>query len=45
VLRGDIKFEFNGIDWELEKKHRQLGLNNDIDLKFTLNGEFIRDNN
>ena len=32
-------------DWELEDNHQQVGLNNDIDLEFTMDGEFIRVDN
>lgn len=33
-------------DWELEFNHQQVELNNDIELEFELNGDFIRvDNN
>ena len=29
-------------DWELEDNHQQVGLNNDIDLEFSMDGVFIR---
>lgn len=29
-------------DWELEDKHQQVGLDNDLDLEFSMEGEFIR---
>lgn len=29
-------------DWELEDKHQQVGLDNGLDLEFTLKGDFIR---
>ncbi len=29
-------------DWELEGKHQQVGLDNDLDLEFTMDGDFIR---
>ena len=29
-------------DWEIEDNHQQVGLNNDIDLEFTMDGVFIR---
>ncbi len=29
-------------DWELEDKHQQVGLDNGLDIEFTLNGDFIR---
>lgn len=32
-------------DWELEGKHQQVGLNNDLDLEFTMGGDFIRIDN
>lgn len=32
-------------DWELEDNHQQVGLNNDVDLEFTMDGEFIRVDN
>ena len=32
-------------DWELEDNHQQVGLNNDIDLEFTMDCEFIRVDN
>ena len=32
-------------DWELEDNHQQVGLDNDIDLEFTMDGEFIRVDN
>lgn len=32
-------------DWELEGKHQQVGLDNDLDLEFTMNGDFIRIDN
>ncbi len=32
-------------DWELEDKHQQVGLDNDLDLEFTINGDFIRIDN
>ena len=33
------------IDWELEGKNQQIGLDNDLDLEFKLNGDFIRIDN
>ena len=32
-------------DWELEDNHQQVGLNNDVDLEFTMDGEFMRVDN
>ena len=32
-------------DWELEDNHQQVGLNNDVDLEFTMDGVFIRVDN
>ena len=32
-------------DWELEDNHQQVGLNNDIDLEFSMDGVFIRVDN
>ncbi len=32
-------------DWELEDNHQQVGLNNDVDLEFTMDGEFLRVDN
>ena len=32
-------------DWELEDNHQQVGLNNDIDLEFTMDGGFLRVDN
>ena len=32
-------------DWEIEDNHQQVGLNNDIDLEFTMDGVFIRVDN
>ncbi len=32
-------------DWELEYNHQQIELNNDIELEFELNGNFIRVDN
>lgn len=32
-------------DWELEDRHQQVGLDNGIDLEFSMNGEFIRIDN
>ncbi|MCO6494247.1 MAG: PepSY-like domain-containing protein [Bacteroidetes bacterium] len=29
-------------DWELEGKNQQIGLNNDLDIEFSMNGDFIR---
>ncbi len=29
-------------DWELEDRNQQVGLNNGLDLEFTMNGDFIR---
>lgn len=28
------------IEWQLEKKHQQISLNNDLDLVFTMDGDF-----
>ncbi|MDX1784217.1 MAG: PepSY-like domain-containing protein, partial [Aequorivita vladivostokensis] len=33
------------VEWELEDDHQQVELNNGIEIKFTLNGEFIRVDN
>ncbi|MBW7868828.1 MAG: PepSY-like domain-containing protein [Brumimicrobium sp.] len=30
------------IEWDLDKTHQSVELNNDIELEFTLNGEFLR---
>jgi len=32
-------------DWELEDNHQQVGLNNDVDLEFTMDGGFLRVDN
>ncbi len=29
-------------DWELDNKNQQVGLDNDLDLEFTMSGDFIR---
>lgn len=29
-------------DWELEDKHQQVGLDNDLDLEFTMSGDFVK---
>ncbi|HRO08043.1 MAG TPA: PepSY-like domain-containing protein [Saprospiraceae bacterium] len=29
-------------EWELEDKHQQVGIDNGLDLEFTLSGDFIR---
>lgn len=31
--------------WEIEDKHQQVGLDNDVELEFTMNGDFIRIDN
>ena len=36
-------FSGNNInEWELEDKHQQVGIDNGLDLEFTLSGDFIR---
>jgi hypothetical protein len=32
-------------DWEIEGKNQQIGLDNDLDLKFKKNGDFIKIDN
>lgn len=40
------KFPDNFItEWELEKKHQQIQLDNKLELEFSLNGEFLRFDN
>lgn len=30
------------VGWELESNHQQITLNNDMDIEFTMDGDFIR---